>query len=194
MHSSRSTLEARGRFAGSSVASLVNVTIRAALLPQKVVEFLQSHASTIANLMVEGGGDEARMEGVPNASEGNVHIVGPKEFWIKLDELLKAAGGEWQDVADSIWAFGPKRVGPNLLIDRTRQKRRRWVFLTDGLSRLHVANAFPVKFAITVGTAYSSPRRGQNRCGSRGTGRDARQHRHRRLADDGCGKYGSRSA
>ncbi|KAJ9118998.1 hypothetical protein QFC24_005964 [Naganishia onofrii] len=124
MHSSRSTLEARGRFAGSSVASLVNVTIRAALLPQKVVEFLQSHASTIANLMVEGGGDEARMEGVPNASEGNVHIVGPKEFWIKLDELLKAAGGEWQDVADSIWAFGPKRVGPNLLIDRTRQKRR----------------------------------------------------------------------
>lgn len=129
MNSSRSTLEARGRFAGSSVASLVNVTIRAALLPPKVVEFLQSHASTIANLMVEGGGEEARMEGVPNASEGNVHVVGPKEFWVKLEELLKASGGEWQDVADSIWAFGPKRVGPNLLIDRTGQKRRRCVFM-----------------------------------------------------------------
>lgn len=135
MHPSRSTLEARGRFAGSSVASLVNVTIRAALLPPKIVEFLQSHASTIANLMVERDAsreEETRIEGVPNASEGNVHVVGPKEFWIKLEALLKQAGGEWQDVADSIWAFGPKRVGPNMLIDRTQQKRRRYAcFLSD---------------------------------------------------------------
>lgn len=129
MMASRSTLEARGRFAGSSVASLVSVTIRAALLPPKVVAFLQAHASTIADLMVEREAreEETRIEGVPNASEGNVHVVGPKEFWTKLDALLKQSGGEWQDVADSIWAFGPKRVGPNLLIDRTQQKRKRCV-------------------------------------------------------------------
>jgi hypothetical protein len=130
MNASRSTLDARGRFSGSSVASLVNVTIRAALLPPKVVEFLQSQTNTIANLMVERDAsreEDARIEGVPNASEGNVHVVGPKEFWIKLEELFKQAGGEWQDVADSIWAFGPKRVGPNMLIDRTQQKRRRYV-------------------------------------------------------------------
>ncbi|KAI5454887.1 Cytoplasmic GTPase/eEF2-like protein (ribosomal biogenesis) [Naganishia albida] len=127
MNASRSTLDARGRFSGSSVASLVNVTIRAALLPLKVVEFLQSQANTIANLLVERDAsreEDARIEGVPNASEGNVHVVGPKEFWGKLEELFKQAGGEWQDVADSIWAFGPKRVGPNMLIDRTQQKRR----------------------------------------------------------------------
>lgn len=130
MNASRSTLDARGRFSGSSVASLVNVTIRAALLPPKVVEFLQSQANTIANLLVERDAsreEDARIEGVPNASEGNVHVVGPKEFWGKLVELFKQAGGEWQDVADSIWAFGPKRVGPNMLIDRTQQKRRRYV-------------------------------------------------------------------
>lgn len=131
MNPSRSTLDARGRFAGSSVASLVNVTIRTALLPPKIVEFLQSQTNTIANLMVERDAsreEETRIEGVPNASEGNVHVLGPKEFWIKLDELLKQAGGEWQDVAGSIWAFGPKRVGPNMLIDRTQQKRRRYVY------------------------------------------------------------------
>jgi ribosome assembly protein 1 len=129
MMASRSTLDARGRFAGSSVASLVSVTIRAALLPPKVVAFLHAHASTIADLMVEREAreEETRIEGVPNASEGNVHVVGPKEFWTKLDALLKQSGGEWQDVADSIWAFGPKRVGPNLLIDRTQQKRKRCV-------------------------------------------------------------------
>lgn len=132
MIASRSTLDARGRFAGSSVASLVNVTIRTALLPPKIVEFLQSQTNTIANLMVERDAsreEETRIEGVPNASEGNVHVLGPKEFWIKLEELFKQAGGEWQDVAESIWAFGPKRVGPNMLIDRTQQKRRRYVYM-----------------------------------------------------------------
>ncbi|GHJ88682.1 hypothetical protein NliqN6_5084 [Naganishia liquefaciens] len=137
MMASRSTLDARGRFAGSSVASLVSVTIRAALLPSKVVTFLQAHAGTIADLLVERDAreDEARIEGVPNASEGNVHVVGPKEFWAKLDALLKSSGGEWQDVADSIWAFGPKRVGPNLLVDRTQQKRKSLRFKSEQLDQ-----------------------------------------------------------
>ncbi|KAJ9117235.1 hypothetical protein QFC20_000380 [Naganishia adeliensis] len=143
LHLERCLKDLRERFAKCAIsASEAIVPFRetavkqAALLPPKIVEFLQSQTNTIANLMVERDAsreEETRIEGVPNASEGNVHVLGPKEFWIKLDELLKQAGGEWQDVAGSIWAFGPKRVGPNMLIDRTQQKRRSLRFKSEQL-------------------------------------------------------------
>ena len=40
-----------------------------------------------------------------------------EEFWTSLAEKCKAAGGEWADIVENIWAFGPQRMGTCLLID-----------------------------------------------------------------------------
>lgn len=40
------------------------------------------------------------------------------EFYDKLKELFNEAGTEWEDVIDNIWAFGPRRAGPNILLNR----------------------------------------------------------------------------
>ncbi|CDZ98701.1 translation elongation factor 2 [Phaffia rhodozyma] len=120
----------RGTIEGSISNSLVNYTIRAVPLPLKITSFLQANTSvmrriqpdrragrtsgeddsdqvTSKQLTTEGGGDE----------EG-AREVKPEEFWSKLREVSDQCGRDWVGVVDRIWAFGPKRVGPNLLIDR----------------------------------------------------------------------------
>lgn len=39
------------------------------------------------------------------------------EFWKQLSALFDKAGGEWAGAADRVWAFGPRRVGANVLLD-----------------------------------------------------------------------------
>ena len=45
--------------------------------------------------------------------------VRPELFWKTLETILSKAGGEWKDkkLIEKILAFGPRRMGPNLLID-----------------------------------------------------------------------------
>jgi ribosome assembly protein 1 len=121
----------RGTIHGSSSNSLVNFTIRAVPLPRSITSFLQANTSTMRRIQPDrrravdedesiesqvaskqlttaGGGDE---EGAREAK--------PEEFWEALENVCKDAGRDWVGMADQIWAFGPKRVGPNLLIDRS---------------------------------------------------------------------------
>jgi ribosome assembly protein 1 len=46
-----------------------------------------------------------------------VPTVKPETFWAGLEEKCLAAGGEWANVADKVWAFGPQGAGGCLLID-----------------------------------------------------------------------------
>ena len=48
-------------------------------------------------------------------------------FWGELARLLAQAGAEWAHVAEQLVAFGPKNVGPNMLVDASGQLRRRYV-------------------------------------------------------------------
>ena len=36
----------------------------------------------------------------------------------ELDTAFKSAGAQWTDTLDHIWSFGPKRYGPNLLVNQ----------------------------------------------------------------------------
>lgn len=111
----------RGTILGSVQSGLVDFAIRAVPLPVDVTNFLAVNMRTLKRLhrdrrsgTVEDDSDEVTGDAV----EG-VEVVKPEDFWPKLEELLKAAGREWAGLADQIWAFGPRRVGPNMLIDRT---------------------------------------------------------------------------
>lgn len=47
-----------------------------------------------------------------------------KEFKDKLEGLFEEAGKQWKGFVENIWAFGPKRVGPNLLVNKVKDYSR----------------------------------------------------------------------
>ncbi|KFM68647.1 Elongation factor Tu GTP-binding domain-containing protein 1, partial [Stegodyphus mimosarum] len=40
------------------------------------------------------------------------------EFKAKLNDLFVKSGNEWRNAVDQIWSFGPRRCGPNILLNR----------------------------------------------------------------------------
>ena len=53
-----------------------------------------------------------------------VRRVSVRLFWDELAKVLQRAGTEWAGLAAQICAFGPKHVGPNLLLDPQQILRR----------------------------------------------------------------------
>jgi ribosome assembly protein 1 len=121
MNASKGFEGVRGRFNGSSVSNLVNFTIRGTPLPEDIVHYLQKNAGTLQSLLAEGKAQDAEIDASMEAAThaGGKKATRPEDFWKQLVQLLDAEGGEWKGVADHIWAFGPKQVGPNILIDMT---------------------------------------------------------------------------
>lgn len=119
----------RGTVDGSVASSAVTYRVRAVPLPSAVVEFLLAntqtlrrlHSRTNASSVLDSVDDDAQV----NAAGSSAHkTVKADKFWSTLQEVLAQAGqdrtGEdWREVVNRIVAFGPRRTGPNLLIDRT---------------------------------------------------------------------------
>lgn len=121
----------RGTTLGSVQAGLVTFSIRAVPLPDTITAFLIVNAQVHKRLQRDrrpGKGDDDAGEGGDDASRSDEGQVTPEEFWPRLEALGKEAGKEWVGVGEMVWAFGPKRVGPNLLIDRTPGAPRSSVF------------------------------------------------------------------
>ncbi|CAO1614935.1 unnamed protein product [Jaminaea pallidilutea] len=130
--------EARGTVKVSILGGAVKVKIRAKPLPENITEWLEANTATIrtllerkaANLKVDGAADEDIDSAAAAASVGASastasKLVAPSQIFDTLSQLLQKAGStaraweqEWKDptLVDRIWSFGPRRVGPNLLI------------------------------------------------------------------------------
>ncbi|GAA6010895.1 hypothetical protein JCM11491_004589 [Sporobolomyces phaffii] len=135
----KTTGQPRGTIVGSVQSGLVEFSIRAAPLPTDVTDFLQANMRTLKRLhrdrksgnhgaSPEDDADEVTTSGGAGGEEAQL-VVKPEEFWTKFEQVLDRAGKEWSGLADQVWAFGPKRVGPNMLVDKTagapRSLRRR---------------------------------------------------------------------
>lgn len=119
----------RGVMRGGSSQNIVAFTLRSAPLPEIIHLFIQQNLATLRSLLQErGSNDRDTSDGGPNAAVGGdrpevqgdlVHVpsVKPEQFWIALKEKCTEAGGEWADIVDRIWAFGPQGAGGCLLID-----------------------------------------------------------------------------
>jgi ribosome assembly protein 1 len=97
----------------------VTIRIRTRPLPKSVTEFLLKHAESMKHFLLDR---RTRVEeDVDLASERitNEKRLSLFEFKKELEEILSAEGGEWKHIIDRICAFGPRRVGPNILIDST---------------------------------------------------------------------------
>ncbi|KAI9274374.1 P-loop containing nucleoside triphosphate hydrolase protein [Phascolomyces articulosus] len=106
----------------------VTLKVRTVPLPADVTEFLNQHTSTIKSIIeqkaVKKVGDEDDMlEQIP--LDTGEKVLSAEEFQSTLREKFAEAqkrGGPlaplWENIVDEIWSFGPRRIGPNILVNR----------------------------------------------------------------------------
>jgi ribosome assembly protein 1 len=125
----------RGTVVGETASKHVSVRLRVRPLPPSVTEFLGKNAGAIKKLYSERRGEEDG-EHAPNTVAGAEHDgmqeaeqreIGQSldfpEFKKQLKEAFEEAKGQkeiWADVIEKITAFGPRRIGPNILVDATK--------------------------------------------------------------------------
>uniref|UniRef100_A0A3P9J9W7 Elongation factor-like 1 n=1 Tax=Oryzias latipes TaxID=8090 RepID=A0A3P9J9W7_ORYLA len=97
---------------------LVTVSVRAMALPHEVTCLLESSSDVIRTLeQVSMSLREGRTLDV--SARTLEAIAGLKA---QLESLLQ--GRRWRDVVDQIWAFGPRRSGPNILLNSLKDYQR----------------------------------------------------------------------
>ncbi|KAH6664351.1 putative ribosome biogenesis protein Ria1, partial [Plectosphaerella plurivora] len=120
----------RGVVVGLTSSKQVSVKLRVRPLPSGVTEFLQRNGSTIRHMYADrkigedanGNADETQDKMDADAgvlSTGKA--LSAEEFKSQLQKLLESGKGReaWKNTTDKIAALGPRRTGPNLLIDET---------------------------------------------------------------------------
>ncbi|KAI1413608.1 P-loop containing nucleoside triphosphate hydrolase protein [Hypoxylon sp. FL1857] len=121
----------RGAVVGATTSKQVSMQIRVRPLPANVTEFLLKNPGAIKKLYSERKTtEEAEQEDEVSGDqkiEADEDSLGGKG--LSIDELKKelqtnlesGKGREvWKGVIDKIAAFGPRRTGPNILIDATK--------------------------------------------------------------------------
>src|SRR5882762_10053343 len=117
----------RGTIKGTAYHNLVKFTIRATPLPDNILHFILDNIATLKQLQHQHKmGDPLSVDDVGNIDEEGANLRGdvtrkpsvrPDEFWAALANICEAVGGEWKDVAERAWSFGPQPAGGCLLID-----------------------------------------------------------------------------
>ncbi|ODM15680.1 hypothetical protein SI65_08914 [Aspergillus cristatus] len=126
----------RGGVQAVSSSKQLTVRLRVVPLPEPVTEFFTKQAATIKQLQSQKhaavGDKQAAEEASANGAEetGDVSheaqagdVMSLENFRKELtrifDEEVKENKELWKDVVDRITAFGPRRIGPNILVDAT---------------------------------------------------------------------------
>ncbi|CAZ83804.1 unnamed protein product [Tuber melanosporum] len=119
----------RGTVQVVTASKQVSIRIRIRPLPSRVTEFLIENIGSIKKLYSERRGSEEVVVAAENEvsadleeSDGTqkVKVLSLREFKEGLKKSFEGVGQEvWNDVVEKIAAFGPRRIGPNLLIDAT---------------------------------------------------------------------------
>ena len=103
----------------------VALRLRALPLPTGISRFLQESAAVIKSLAAEqkrlAAADGALASAAaphhrPAAASHAASSPAVAGFAVRLRELCAEAGGPWLRYLGRLWAFGPRRVGPNVLI------------------------------------------------------------------------------
>ncbi|USP82038.1 hypothetical protein yc1106_09312 [Curvularia clavata] len=124
----------RGTAIGETASKHVSVRLRVRPLPASVTDFLGKNAGAIKKLYSERRAEdendaaqqahETEDDGIQEAEKREVgQSLSLDEFKKQLKEAFAEAKGQkedWTDVIEKITAFGPRRIGPNILVDATK--------------------------------------------------------------------------
>ncbi|KAJ4295020.1 Cytoplasmic GTPase/eEF2-like protein (ribosomal biogenesis) [Kalmusia sp. IMI 367209] len=130
----------RGTVITTTVSKQVTVRLRVRPLPPSVTEFLGKNAGAIKRLFSDQRDEEetqqnandtsadapaVEQDGMEEAEQLETgHTLTQEEFRKQLEDAFKEAKGQreiWADVIEKITAFGPRRIGPNILVDVTEE-------------------------------------------------------------------------
>lgn len=131
----------RGAVVGVTSSKQVTLTLRVRPLPSEVTDFLNKNAGAIKNIQsrktaskgVAGpNSDAAAAADVEDSDEESMDedadipvakALSPEEFKTQLKTLLETGKGRepFKNAVGQIVGFGPRRTGPNLLIDATKE-------------------------------------------------------------------------
>jgi len=132
----------RGKVEGITSSKQITVCLRVRPLPAPVTEFLVKHTGAVKRLYSErkaqeeertttidgegradqpedAGEQEIEAEDTSAEAGQNLSTADFKNRLLEAFEEEKTEKEVWKDVVEKIVAFGPRRVGPNLLIDAT---------------------------------------------------------------------------
>jgi ribosome assembly protein 1 len=126
----------RGTVIAISTSKQVSIRLRVLPLPAEVTEFLARNSSAIKRLYSEHQAAEQgrQTNGEQNGAEqvdvdkdnlvDTSKIMSLEEFKKRLQKTFAVVKGQrevWSNVVEQITCFGPRRTGPNLLIDATKE-------------------------------------------------------------------------
>ncbi|KAJ8106840.1 hypothetical protein ONZ43_g6924 [Nemania bipapillata] len=123
----------RGAVVGITSSKQVSITLRVRPLPQNVTDFLLKNAASIKRVYSEQHGieqDESNKDEFQDQQDVEIDTdviesktLSIEELRAQLGEVLESGKGReaWKGIIDNIVAFGPRRTGPNLLIDATKE-------------------------------------------------------------------------
>ncbi|KAH7308152.1 P-loop containing nucleoside triphosphate hydrolase protein [Stachybotrys elegans] len=118
--------QGRGYASGTTSSKQVEMTLRVRPLPADATSFLLKNSDVIKRLYSdqkrsnEGDGEgEEQVEADTEVTAGALLSV--EDFKSQLQKLLEAGRGRefFKNAVNQIAAFGPRRTGPNILIDNT---------------------------------------------------------------------------
>ncbi|KAI9768186.1 MAG: Cytoplasmic GTPase/eEF2-like protein (ribosomal biogenesis) [Geoglossum simile] len=116
----------RGTVISATTSKQATLRIRVRPLPSAVTEFLEGNAATIKEHYSERG---EKRDGTASPRSGTVEtgeVLPSAEFKLRLQGAFSAeAKGDreiWANIIEKIVAFGPRRSGPNVLIDSTQDQ------------------------------------------------------------------------
>lgn len=137
----------RGAVIGVTSSKQVTVTLRVRPLPSEITDFLNKNAGAIKNLqskktVSKASGQNGDAAGVEDSDDESIDedtdisvakALSPEEFKEQLKALLETGKGRepFKNAVSQIAGFGPRRTGPNLLIDATREGCLPKAFDTD---------------------------------------------------------------
>ena len=140
MAAPRSKDLSRGTMISVTTSKQVTIRLRVRPLPALVTNFLNKNAGTVRHLYAErkaqkymerrtamGGQDDEGghdMDDVQGSAEHDTGLFSLLDFRNMLRSAFaqtKDPEGIWANIVEKITAFGPKRIGPNILIDATAE-------------------------------------------------------------------------
>ncbi|SPJ73041.1 probable translation elongation factor eEF4 [Fusarium torulosum] len=112
----------RGAVVATTSSKQVTISLRVLPIPENVTDFLLKNGDAVKRVYdrkARTEGEEEEIAAEADIAAGNTLSV--EDFKKQLKEKLEIGKGRdaWKDSIDKIVAFGPRRTGPNLLIDAT---------------------------------------------------------------------------
>uniref|UniRef100_T1JFT1 Ribosome assembly protein 1 n=1 Tax=Strigamia maritima TaxID=126957 RepID=T1JFT1_STRMM len=98
----------RGVVSMQTANKACTLKLRAVPLPNAVTKLLEDNARVLEEA---ADGEKASTEAV--------HLLR-----VNLQKAFDEAGDEWKNATEELWAFGPRRQGPNVLLNRDRDRDR----------------------------------------------------------------------